>query len=325
MSDSTEAKMQPLSSMDDDELMVSGSRYSIKSSRLRPNSGIKCLAGCSGHSQVPLVLQLLSFLFLAGLLLIILFQVSKTPNTERQKEQEKILQELTQLTDELTSRIPISQGKNESMQAKITEQLMQLKTELLSRIPIFQGQNESIQEKISEQLMQLKAELLSKISSFPVKDDSKQEKIYQQLVQMKTELFRLCRLCPWDWTFLLGNCYFFSKSQRNWNDAVTACKEVKAQLVIINSDEEQTFLQQTSKAKGPTWMGLSDLKKEATWLWVDGSTLSSRFQKYWNRGEPNNIGEEDCVEFAGDGWNDSKCELKKFWICKKSATPCTEG
>ncbi|NP_001274140.1 CD209 antigen-like protein B isoform c [Mus musculus] len=316
MSDSTEAKMQPLSSMDDDELMVSGSRYSIKSSRLRPNSGIKCLA------------------------------VSKTPNTERQKEQEKILQELTQLTDELTSRIPISQGKNESMQAKITEQLMQLKTELLSRIPIFQGQNESIQEKISEQLMQLKAELLSKISSFPVKDDSKQEKIYQQLVQMKTELFRLCRLCPWDWTFLLGNCYFFSKSQRNWNDAVTACKEVKAQLVIINSDEEQTFLQQTSKAKGPTWMGLSDLKKEATWLWVDGSTLSSsrprhapisrgrpiynmhsgrRFQKYWNRGEPNNIGEEDCVEFAGDGWNDSKCELKKFWICKKSATPCTEG
>nr|AAN75598.1 SIGNR1 delta [Mus musculus] len=189
MSDSTEAKMQPLSSMDDDELMVSGSRYSIKSSRLRPNSGIKCLAGCSGHSQVPLVLQLLSFLFLAGLLLIILFQVSKTPNTERQKEQEKILQELTQLTDELTSRIPISQGKNESMQAKITEQLMQLKTELLSRIPIFQGQNESIQEKISEQLMQLKAELLSKISSFPVKDDSKQEKIYQQLVQMKTELY----------------------------------------------------------------------------------------------------------------------------------------
>ncbi|XP_076779876.1 CD209 antigen-like protein B isoform X1 [Arvicanthis niloticus] len=326
MSGSTEARMQPLNSLEDDELMVSGSRYSIKSSRQRSNSGIKSLSGCLGHSQVPLVLQLLSFLFLAGLLMIILFQVSKTPNTQGQEEpkQEKLLQELTQLTDELMSRIPISQGQNESMQ-KITEQVTQLKTELLSRIPIFQGQNESMQEKISEQLTQLKAELLSKIPNFQVQDESKQEKIYQELVQMKTELLRLCRLCPWDWTFLLGNCYFFSKSQRNWNDAVTACKEVKAQLVIINNDEEQTFLQQISKAKGATWMGLSDLKKEATWLWVDGSTLSSRFQKYWNRGEPNNIGEEDCVEFAGDGWNDSKCDLKKFWICKKSATPCTEG
>ncbi|XP_031194773.1 CD209 antigen-like protein B [Mastomys coucha] len=324
MSDSTEARMQPLSSMEDDELMVSGSRYSIKSSRLRPNSGIKSLAGCPGRSQVPLVLQLLFFLFLAGLLLIILFQVSKTPNTQGQEEpkQEKILKELTQLTDELMS---ISQRQNESMQEKTSEQLIQLKTELLSRIPVSHRQNESMQEKISEQLRQLKAEIFSKIPSFPVQDDSKQEKIYQQLVQMKTELLRLCRLCPWEWTFLLGNCYFFSKSQRNWNDAVTACKEVNAQLVIINSDEEQTFLQQTSKAKGATWMGLSDLKKEATWLWVDGSTLSSRFQKYWNRGEPNNVGEEDCVEFAGDGWNDSKCELKKFWICKKSATPCSEG
>ncbi|OBS81300.1 hypothetical protein A6R68_20519 [Neotoma lepida] len=238
MSDTTEARMQQLGAVEEEEWMVSGTRCSSKSSRLQSKSGIKSLAGCLGHSQIPLVLQLFSFLFLAGLLLIVLVQVSK--------------------------------------------------------IPISQGQSESTQEKISE-----------------------------QLTQLKTELLRLCRPCPWDWTFLLGNCYFFSKSQRNWNNAVKACQEVEAQLVIIESDEEQTFLQQTSKAKGPTWLGLSDLKKEATWLWVDGSSLSSRFQKYWNRGEPNNIGEEDCVEFAGDGWNDSKCELQKFWVCKKSAVPCT--
>ncbi|XP_036022677.1 CD209 antigen-like protein B [Onychomys torridus] len=218
MSGSTEARMQQLGSVEDEEWMVSGTMCSRKSSRLRSNSGIKSLAGCLRYSQTPLVLQLLSFLFLAGFLLIILIQV------------------------------------------------LQLGPSLgLER----------------------------------------------------------CRPCPWDWTFLLGNCYFFSKSQRNWNNAVKACQEVEAQLVIIESDEEQTFLQQTSKAKGPTWMGLSDLKKEATWLWVDGSPLASRFQKYWNRGEPNNVGKEDCVEFAGDGWNDSKCELQKFWICKKSATPCT--
>uniref|UniRef100_A0A8C9GHU3 C-type lectin domain-containing protein n=1 Tax=Piliocolobus tephrosceles TaxID=591936 RepID=A0A8C9GHU3_9PRIM len=47
------------------------------------------------------------------------------------------------------------------------------------------------------------------------------------------------------------------------------------------------------------------------------------FKQYWNKGEPNNIGEEDCAEFSGNGWNDDKCNLAKFWICKKSAASCS--
>ncbi|KAL6034254.1 hypothetical protein STEG23_009323 [Scotinomys teguina] len=86
----------------------------------------------------------------------------------------------------------------------------------------------------------------------------------------------LCRRCPWDWTLFQGNCYFFSTFQKNWKDSVTACKEVGAQLVI-KSDEEQSFLQQTSKKKGYTWIGLSDIKQEGEWLWVDGSPLKSSY------------------------------------------------
>ncbi|XP_013364636.1 PREDICTED: CD209 antigen-like protein 2 isoform X4 [Chinchilla lanigera] len=135
----------------------------------------------------------------------------------------------------------------------------------------------------------------------------------------------LCRPCSWDWTFFQGKCYFFSKSQRNWHDSVTACKEAGAQLVIVESAEEQSFLQQTSKSKGVTWMGLSDLNKEGTWHWVDGSPLSSSLGNYWNTGEPNNIGEEDCAEFKNDGWNDGRCENSNFWICKKTATSCSNN
>ena len=48
------------------------------------------------------------------------------------------------------------------------------------------------------------------------------------------------------------------------------------------------------------------------------------FMKYWNKGEPNNAGEEDCAEFRVDGWDDAPCTVKKYSICKKSAMSCTK-
>ncbi|XP_028635561.1 CD209 antigen-like protein D isoform X1 [Grammomys surdaster] len=235
MSDAMESKTQRLGTLEDEECLVSGTRYSVVSSQLRTKFGIKSLAGYMKQSHNPLVLQLFSFLFLAGLLLIILILVSKVPNSEVQ------------------------------------------------------------------------------------------DKIYREVMQLKTEVHDgLCQPCPRDWTFFSGSCYFFSKSQRNWHNSITACQKLGAQLVIIETDEEQTFLQQTSKAKGPTWMGLSDLHNEATWHWVDGSPLLPSFTQYWNNGEPNNVGDEDCAEFSGDGWNDLKCDALRFWICKKvSTSSCT--
>ncbi|KAM5238004.1 CD209 antigen-like protein C [Ctenodactylus gundi] len=167
--------------------------------------------------------------------------------------------------------------------------------------------------------------ILAKVSKVPSYQEHRQakRKTNMELLQLKAAVDRLCRPCPWDWTLFQGNCYFFSKSKRNWNDSVTACQEMGAQLVVIKSAEEQDFLQLTSKTNGYTWMGLSDLNQEGTWLWVDGSHLWFSFKKYWNDGEPNNIGEEDCVEFKGNGWNDSKCDKKNFWICKKTAVPCS--
>lgn len=46
-------------------------------------------------------------------------------------------------------------------------------------------------------------------------------------------------------------------------------------------------------------------------------------RNYWNKGQPNNNGGQDCVEFRNDGWNDAKCDSWKFWICKKLATTCS--
>ncbi|KAM7331502.1 hypothetical protein ACRRTK_008210 [Alexandromys fortis] len=163
------------------------------------------------------------------------------------------------------------------------------------------------------------------VQGFKSPSSPRNKKIYKQLMQLKVGVDSLCLPCPWDWESFNGKCYFFSKSQRTWNDSVTACQEVEAQLVIIDNDEEQSFLQRMSEKKGHAWMGLSDIRKEGKWVWMDGSPLQWSFMKYWNKGEPNNAGEEDCAEFKVDGWNDVPCTVEKYWICKKSAMSCTKN
>ncbi|MBZ3881521.1 CD209 antigen, partial [Sciurus carolinensis] len=121
------------------------------------------------------------------------------------------------------------------------------------------------------------------------------QKVYQELTQLKAGVGRLCRPCPWDWTFFQGNCYFFSKSLRNWHDSVTACQEEGAQLVVIESAEEQSLLQQTSHIKGSPWMGLSDLNKEGAWHWVEVSPLSLKWV----------LGEGHCLASRVISWSSS--------------------
>ncbi|XP_007951896.1 CD209 antigen [Orycteropus afer afer] len=142
----------------------------------------------------------------------------------------------------------------------------------------------------------------------------------EELHQLKASVASLCRPCPWEWQFFQGNCYFFSRTQQSWQDAASACKNDGTQLVIINSEMEQKFLQFWDIRKNQrTWTGLSDHHNEGSWRWVDNTPLQLSF---WNDGEPNNHGDEDCMELIDEGWNDNKCNVKNFWICEKPAAHC---
>lgn len=155
--------------------------------------------------------------------------------------------------------------------------------------------------------------------------DQQKQNIHQKLDQVKAGLKHLCRPCPWllfqgDQSLFQRNCYFFSKSKKNWMESVKACKYMGAQLVVIKSNEEQSFLQGISKKKGNFWMGLLYNNKESKWQWVDGSQLQGR--NYWPVGEPKKQGVEYCKIFSENGWNALPCSHEAFWICKKPALPC---
>ncbi|KAI7811270.1 CD209 antigen-like protein E [Triplophysa rosa] len=116
-----------------------------------------------------------------------------------------------------------------------------------------------------------------------------------------------------------GSCrYFISSEEKSWSDGRRFCRDHGADLVIINTEEEQKFI--SSLIKQTTWIGLSDTLQEGVMKWVDGTSVNKGF---WLQGEPNNMGgDEDCVEMQPslppeNNWNDHPCSVQKRLICEK--------
>ena len=86
-------------------------------------------------------------------------------------------------------------------------------------------------------------------------------------------------------------------------------------LASVHSAQEQTFVSDLRPdKKQPVWLGGSDSAEENKWVWTDGTKFE---YTNWVPGEPNDGGNEDCLE-VGHMWNDRSCNnyMYKF-ICKK--------
>ncbi|TSM60514.1 C-type lectin domain family 4 member M [Bagarius yarrelli] len=102
----------------------------------------------------------------------------------------------------------------------------------------------------------------------------------------------------------------------NWSESRHDCQERGADLVIINSQEEQDMINMW-RGNEDAWIGANDQNAEGDWKWVDGTAVTDGF---WISGEPNNKGEEDCAVSGYQSipnWNDISCSSKYNWICEK--------
>ncbi|XP_062386718.1 C-type lectin domain family 4 member F-like [Sardina pilchardus] len=119
-----------------------------------------------------------------------------------------------------------------------------------------------------------------------------------------------------DWRYFDSHLYYISTTNKSWDDARQHCKSTGADLVTINSQEEQEFVSSFNKE---VWIGLSDVNVEGQWRWVDDSPLTTKF---WAKDQPNSYkGEQDCVKLwlspPLENWNDEKCSIVHQWICEK--------
>ncbi|XP_029110201.1 CD209 antigen-like protein C [Scleropages formosus] len=131
------------------------------------------------------------------------------------------------------------------------------------------------------------------------------------------------QVCPEWWNSFKFNCYYISHEKKNWDDSKRYCTDRGADLVIINSKEEQAFI---DHFQGSFWIGLSDKETEGIWKWVDG-TIMPQYEGIWCSDQPDNFKRgEDCVETRlmepepNKRWNDLPCDNVLRWVCEKKAS-----
>ncbi|XP_007572621.2 CD209 antigen-like [Poecilia formosa] len=116
-------------------------------------------------------------------------------------------------------------------------------------------------------------------------------KMNDKMTEKPTEL-----PCPAHWRLFETKCYFASTVKKSWTESRTACIAEGADLLIINSHEEQEFVGGIVNSGQDAWIGLTDSLTEGVWMWVDGTPVNTT---YWLTGQPNSYkGEQDCGELT---------------------------
>ncbi|XP_034059133.1 CD209 antigen-like protein D [Gymnodraco acuticeps] len=98
---------------------------------------------------------------------------------------------------------------------------------------------------------------------------------------LKRKLSTLDHYSQQGWVYFNHSFYYISAIRKSWKESRDDCQKRDADLIIINSKEEQEFAR---CFKQPTWIGLTNRESNGTWRWVDGTALET---SYLQDGEPN--------------------------------------
>ncbi|XP_053408183.1 uncharacterized protein LOC123559963 [Mercenaria mercenaria] len=134
--------------------------------------------------------------------------------------------------------------------------------------------------------------------------------------------------CPEGYTLNGIKCYRWNPDDPvDWYSAREKCADEGADLVTIQSEEEQQYL--SSFIQSETWIGLNDRRKEGLFSWLDTSAEVN--YQYWLESEPNNVQigsqySENCVsmiylpgEENHGKWSDYPCSYKAKFVCQTPA------
>ncbi|KAM4034456.1 pulmonary surfactant-associated protein D-like [Anomaloglossus baeobatrachus] len=106
-----------------------------------------------------------------------------------------------------------------------------------------------------------------------------------------------------------------SGKELNYDESKALCLKAGGELATPrNAEENNAVLEIAQYYNLFPYLGITDIQTEGTFRYPDGKSISYR---NWNPGEPNQHGDEDCVEINLNGkWNDKSCQEKRLNICE---------
>ena len=124
--------------------------------------------------------------------------------------------------------------------------------------------------------------------------------------------------CPQHWLSWGDSCYRFYKGPKSWNESLTFCRENQADLVSLNSAEENQFVFQNVDATRGIWIGLVKDQNLRLFRWASEEKVDF---KNWVT-EPDINGTDNCGEMVDywiyrGKWNDRRCYWNLPFICEK--------
>jgi hypothetical protein len=118
-----------------------------------------------------------------------------------------------------------------------------------------------------------------------------------------------------------GHCYFYdlTGSDDRFSDARSKCStwSAGADLVVIETAAEASFLFDTVAVQKDTWVGLSDLAVSGTYQWVNGAALT---YVDWDPGgfPDDDMAQQQCIAFASSlKWQNAPCSSTKLTLCER--------
>ncbi|CAH1775292.1 unnamed protein product [Owenia fusiformis] len=131
--------------------------------------------------------------------------------------------------------------------------------------------------------------------------------------------------CPPEFIYYNGSCYRFVYSEKvQWCGAVQRCHEMKANLVQVDSLNEQQWLVRKLKKnrqEGIYWTALHNLQDRFLWKKTDGPSVPLGEFVHWGRKQPKDHRfSELCVVLYSKPWeakwHDYKCKSTFGYICE---------